>query len=155
MIIANKLILLLQIRLLLLLTLPPKPNTPFKLSNQVVQNHTCVIIYVKTLSGYFEMAKDFCESIFQFHSHIRCFCCRSHAVPLQESLPAAAVQEDRRRRVALAEREESGLRHHLPDTLYPAALHAQVRHAVTGLQRPSLHLRRRARRGRVQGAVIE
>lgn len=79
------------------------------------------------------------------------YCCRSHAVALQEPLPAAVVPEDRRRRAALAEREESGLCHHVPDALDPAALHAALRHAPPGLQRPPVHLRRSARGRRVQG----
>jgi len=51
---------------------------------------------------------------------------RPHVVGVQEPLPGASVPEDRRRNAAVTERTEPGLRHHLPDTLHPAALHAPV-----------------------------
>ena len=51
---------------------------------------------------------------------------RPHVVAVQEPLPDASVPEDRRRSAAVTERTEPGLRHHLPDTLHPAALHAAV-----------------------------
>lgn len=72
---------------------------------------------------------------------------------MQEPLPAAVVPEDRRCCAEVSEREESGLRHHFPDPLYSSALHAEVRHAASGLQRPLVHLRRSSCSRRLQGEV--
>lgn len=61
------------------------------------------------------------------------FCSRLHASVMQEPLPAASVQEDRRGPLVVAERAESQLRCHLPDSLDPAALHASIRLLAAGL----------------------
>ena len=63
----------------------------------------------------------------------RCFSFRPHVVAVSEPLPDAAVPEDRRRGVAVTEREGPGLRHHLPDALDSPALHAAVRPFAAGL----------------------
>jgi hypothetical protein len=80
------------------------------------------------------------------------FCAfRLHALAVQESLPAAALQEDRRSRSLVTEREEPRLCHHLPDSFHPSEVHAQIRHAAARLQRSPLHIRRRARCRNAQG----
>lgn len=68
---------------------------------------------------------------------------------MQEPLPPAALQEDRRRRALVAEREEPGLRHNISDALDPAEVHVTLRFPPDGLQRPSLHLRWGSRCGNV------
>ncbi|PSN29826.1 hypothetical protein C0J52_28085 [Blattella germanica] len=73
-----------------------------------------------------------------FHNISVCF--RPHVIAVQKSLPGVAVSEDRRRGIAVPEREESGLRHHIPDALHPPAFHAPFRSPSAGLQRSSLHL---------------
>lgn len=70
---------------------------------------------------------------------------------LQEVLPAGSLQEDRRRRSYFAKWEGPRLRHYFPDSQHPPAVYAPIRSAAVRLQRPSLHLRWRARGRQLQG----
>lgn len=51
---------------------------------------------------------------------------RFNAVLMQEPLPPATVQENRRGRFMVEEREKSGLCHHIPDALDFAEIHAAL-----------------------------
>lgn len=73
---------------------------------------------------------------------------------MQNAFPATSVQEDRRRGVGLAERTELELRDHVSNALNPAKVHGSFRQIAIGLQRPSVHIRRRARSRTAKGNIL-
>lgn len=59
---------------------------------------------------------------------------------MQGPLSTATVSKSGWRSTMVSKREESGLYSHVPDAQHPAAVHAALRPAAVGLQRPSVRL---------------
>ena len=80
-------------------------------------------------------------------------CCRFYANALQEPLPAAAVQEDRRCRIVVKERKKPPVHNYFPNTFHIAEVHAAVWVPPIGLQRSSLYLRWGSSSWHIQGKI--
>lgn len=59
---------------------------------------------------------------------------------MQGPFSTAAVSKSGWRSTMVSKREKPGLYSHIPDAQHPAAVHAALRSAAVGLQRPSVRL---------------